>query len=98
MKIVICEFHPILKTKLFTDEKNHPSDGRLIVSVDSRYFRPTEVETLLGDASKARTKLGWTPRITFSELVAEMAREDLRSAERDELVKRHGYATLNRND
>ncbi|WP_439589597.1 GDP-mannose 4,6-dehydratase [Hydrogenophaga sp.] len=66
----------------------------LIVAVDPRYFRPTEVETLLGDATKAREKLGWTPRTTFAELVAEMAREDLRSAERDELVKRHGYQTL----
>ena len=65
---------------------------RVIVAVDPRYFRPTEVETLLGDASKARTKLGWTPKITFDELVAEMVREDLKSAERDELVKKHGYA------
>ena len=64
---------------------------RCIVAVDPRYFRPTEVETLLGDASKARIKLGWTPKITFDELVAEMVREDLKSAERDELVKKHGY-------
>ena len=62
-----------------------------IVAVDPRYFRPTEVETLLGDPTKAREKLGWTPRITFKELVAEMVREDLKSAERDELVKKHGY-------
>jgi GDPmannose 4,6-dehydratase len=67
-----------------------------IVCVDPRYFRPTEVETLLGDANKAREKLGWVPRITFYELVAEMVREDLKSAERDELVKRHGYATFDR--
>lgn len=62
-----------------------------IVAVDQRYFRPTEVETLLGDSSKARIKLGWVPKITFHEMVAEMVREDLKSAERDELVKRHGY-------
>ncbi len=62
-----------------------------IVAVDPRYFRPTEVETLLGDPTKAREKLGWTPKITFKELVAEMVREDLKSAERDELVKKHGY-------
>jgi GDPmannose 4,6-dehydratase len=68
---------------------------RAIVRVDPRYFRPTEVETLLGDASKARTKLGWTPRISFEELVAEMVREDLKIAERDELVKNHGYVTFN---
>jgi GDPmannose 4,6-dehydratase len=64
---------------------------RCIVAVDPRYFRPTEVETLLGDASKARIKLGWTPKISFDELVSEMVREDLKSAERDELVKKHGY-------
>jgi len=65
-----------------------------IVAVDPRYFRPTEVETLLGDATKAREKLGWTPKITFDELVAEMVREDLKSAERDELIKRHGYKSM----
>ena len=63
--------------------------------VDPRYFRPTEVETLLGDATKAKQKLGWTPKITFHEMVAEMVREDLKSAERDELVKKHGYAAFN---
>jgi GDPmannose 4,6-dehydratase len=64
---------------------------RCIIKVDPRYFRPTEVETLLGDPSKAKQKLGWTPKITFQELVAEMVREDLKSAERDELVKKHGF-------
>ena len=68
---------------------------QVIVSVDPRYFRPTEVETLLGDASKARSKLGWSPKIGFEQLVAEMVREDLKSAERDELVKRHGYVPNN---
>jgi GDPmannose 4,6-dehydratase len=67
----------------------HP--GQVIVSVDHRYFRPTEVETLLGDPSKAKTKLGWEPKISFDEMVKEMVSEDLKSAERDELVKRHGY-------
>jgi GDPmannose 4,6-dehydratase len=66
-------------------------EGRVIVRVDPRYFRPAEVETLLGDASKARSKLDWTPKISFEELVAEMVREDLKSAERDEVVKKHGY-------
>jgi GDPmannose 4,6-dehydratase len=65
---------------------------RAVVRVDPRYYRPTEVESLLGDASKARDKLGWTPGITFAELVAEMVREDLKSAERDELVKHHGFS------
>ncbi len=68
--------------------------GRCIVAVDPRYFRPTEVDSLLGDASKARAKLGWTPRIRFAELVAEMMREDLKAAERDALVKKHGFAAL----
>ena len=74
------------------EEKGFDADGRCIVAVDPRYFRPTEVETLLGDATKAREKLGWTPKISFKELVSEMMREDLKAAERDELVKRHGYA------
>jgi GDPmannose 4,6-dehydratase len=65
-----------------------------IVKVDPRYFRPTEVETLLGDPGKATEKLGWTPKISFDELVAEMVREDLKSAERDELIKRHGYMPM----
>ena len=73
------------------DEKGYDETGRCVVMVDPRYFRPTEVETLLGDATKAREKLGWTPRIGFRELVAEMVREDLKSAERDELVKKSGY-------
>ncbi len=75
------------------DEKGFDESGKCIVSVDSRYFRPTEVETLLGDPSKAKGKLGWEPKITFSELVKEMVREDLKAAERDELVKSHGYST-----
>jgi GDPmannose 4,6-dehydratase len=69
-------------------------DAEAIVKVDPRYFRPTEVETLLGDPSKAKEKLGWTPKISFDELVAEMVREDLKSAERDELIKRHGYTPM----
>lgn len=73
------------------DEKGYDASGKCIVSVDPRYFRPTEVETLLGDPSKAKAKLGWEPKITFGELVKEMVREDLKAAERDELVKRHGY-------
>ena len=74
------------------DEKGYDEKGRCVVAVDPRYFRPTEVETLLGDPAKAKEKLGWEPRITFQELVAEMMREDMKSAERDELVKRHGFA------
>lgn len=69
-----------------------------IVQVDPRYFRPTEVETLLGDASKAREKLGWRPETSFEALVAEMVREDLKSAQRDELIKTHGYTVLDYNE
>jgi GDPmannose 4,6-dehydratase len=76
------------------EEKGFDAEGRCIVRVDPRYFRPTEVETLLGDPSKARSKLGWRPKITFQELVAEMVREDLKAAERDELVKRHGFTAF----
>ncbi|MDP1773806.1 MAG: GDP-mannose 4,6-dehydratase [Methylobacter sp.] len=75
------------------DEKGYDASGKCIISVDPRYFRPTEVETLLGDPSKAKNKLGWQPKITFMDLVKEMVREDLKTAERDELVKRHGYYT-----
>ena len=76
-------------------ENNPSSQSRMpIVQVDPRYFRPTEVETLLGDPSKAKIKLGWTPSTTFEELVAEMVREDWKSAERDELIKKHGYNVM----
>jgi GDPmannose 4,6-dehydratase len=77
------------------EEKGYSTDGKCIVAVDPRYFRPTEVETLLGDATKAREKLGWVPKVSFEELVREMVQEDLKSAERDELVKRHGYSAFN---
>ena len=73
------------------NEKGYDESGKCIVSVDPRYFRPTEVETLLGDPSKAKAKLGWVPKVRFEELVAEMIREDLRTAERDELIRKHGY-------
>ncbi len=80
------------------EEKGYDALGNCIVQVDPRYFRPTEVETLLGDATKAREKLGWTPKITFAELVAEMVREDLKAAERDELIKKHGYQAMDRHE
>ena len=78
------------------EEKGYDARGKCVVAVDPRYFRPAEVETLLGDASKARTKLDWTPRITFSELVREMVEADLAAARRDELVRKHGYAVSER--
>ena len=80
------------------DEVGLDPQGRCIVKIDPRYFRPTEVETLLGDASKAREKLGWTPKISFHELVSEMVAEDLKTAQKDELIMRHGFNVLNHNE
>lgn len=72
-------------------EKHARWQGRKVVAVDPRYFRPTEVDSLLGDPSKARAKLGWAPHIEFSALVQEMAREDLEIARRDSLIADHGF-------
>jgi len=77
------------------NEKGYDNTGNCIIQIDPRYFRPTEVESLLGDPSKAKQKFGWEPKISFEQLVKEMVREDLISAERDEFVKRHGYYTAN---
>ncbi|NOQ51362.1 MAG: GDP-mannose 4,6-dehydratase, partial [Desulfuromonadaceae bacterium] len=65
--------------------------GDVIVRVDPRYFRPAEVETLLGDPSKAKEKLGWVPEVTVQELCAEMVAEDLKVAQRHALLKKHGF-------
>ena len=72
--------------------------GDMVVRIDSRYFRPTEVETLLGDASKARIKLGWTPKITLPELVAEMVHADYDAARRDSVIKQAGFQTYDYNE
>jgi GDPmannose 4,6-dehydratase len=80
------------------DEKGYAEDGQCIVQVDPRYFRPTEVDTLLGDPSKAKQKLGWQPKISFNELVSEMAQEDYKAAQRDELVKKHGFQAMDYNE
>ena len=78
------------------DEKGYDSEtGNLFVAVDSRYFRPTEVDTLLGDPSKAREKLGWKPKITFEEMVSEMMESDINIAKRDSLVKKYGFKAPN---
>ncbi|MEA2115535.1 MAG: GDP-mannose 4,6-dehydratase [Thermodesulfobacteriota bacterium] len=92
-----------------TDEEtgvgsNNPSPlsslnkGDVIVRIDPRYFRPTEVETLLGDSTRARTELGWKPLITFNELVTEMMQSDLEEARRDELCKQAGFEVMNYNE
>jgi GDPmannose 4,6-dehydratase len=72
--------------------------GDEVMSVDPRYFRPTEVESLLGDASKARKQLGWQPRVAFPELVAEMVREDLLLAQRDKQSREHGFKTFDHHE
>jgi GDPmannose 4,6-dehydratase len=77
------------------EEKGLDSDGNVIVAIDPRYYRPTEVNSLQGDASKAGRELGWQPRVTFRELVKEMTEEDLKVAERDALVRKHGYSVFN---
>jgi GDPmannose 4,6-dehydratase len=88
------------------DEKGYWSDmpsnigdsNKPIVLIDPRFFRPTEVETLLGDASMAKNELGWEPRITFKELVSEMVKEDFKLAQKNELIRRHGYSILDNNE
>jgi GDPmannose 4,6-dehydratase len=77
------------------DEKAYDQNGKVVVAVDPRYFRPTEVETLLGDPSKAKRELGWTPRTSFDQLVREMIESDLKAAQRDALVRQHGYEAYN---
>ena len=73
------------------NEKGFDNDGRCIVAVDTNYFRPTEVDNLLGDPGKARKKLGWVAKTSFTDMVTEMAQQDFELAKRDELIKKHGY-------
>jgi len=81
------------------EEKGYDQEtGQLIVAVDTRYFRPTEVETLLGDPTKAKEKLGWSPKITLEQMVHEMMESDLNTAKRDELIKQHGYKSFDYNE
>jgi GDPmannose 4,6-dehydratase len=74
------------------------ANNKTIVAVDPRYFRPTEVETLLGDPSKAKKNLGWEPKIKFADLVKEMTQQDLEEAKKDELLKRAGFKVLLNNE
>ncbi|MFO7752363.1 MAG: GDP-mannose 4,6-dehydratase [Desulfobacteraceae bacterium] len=76
----------------------HKKMGKPIVAVDPGYFRPTEVETLLGDPSKAKNSLGWEPEITFGEMVKEMVAQDLAQAKKDHLCRTHGFNTLDYNE
>jgi GDPmannose 4,6-dehydratase len=85
-------------TPLAQRRKNNLKPGDPIISVDPRYFRPTEVDTLLGDPSKAKKKLGWEPRISFEDLVREMVSHDLEEAQKDELCKQSGFTVYERNE
>jgi len=78
-----------------TAPESGPRPGQPIVKIDPRYFRPTEVETLLGDPTKAKQTLGWTPKVSFAELVREMVQNDLTIAQRDALIAKEGYTTFN---
>ena len=81
------------------DEKGYDTKtGNCIVAVDKRYFRPSEVETLLGDSTKAKETLGWVPKITFEEMVHEMMENDLNIAKRDALIKEHGFKAFDYNE
>jgi GDPmannose 4,6-dehydratase len=74
------------------------ASGKVLVRIDPRYFRPTEVDSLLGDSSKARRELGWAPQISFEELVTEMVEADLELARRDALMRREGFKTFSRHE
>ncbi|MCB2185337.1 MAG: GDP-mannose 4,6-dehydratase [Deltaproteobacteria bacterium] len=76
-------------------DEDGPQPGQVVVAIDPNYFRPTEVESLIGDATKARTKLGWTPQISFDELVREMVQTDLMLAQRDDMCVSRGYPVYN---
>jgi GDPmannose 4,6-dehydratase len=88
----------VARTVKPAEDSVHVRPGDVVVRVDPRYFRPTEVETLLGDAGKARRKLGWVPRITFEEMIAEMVDHDIREAQMDVLCKTSGFTVLNRHE
>ncbi|HIP82745.1 MAG TPA: GDP-mannose 4,6-dehydratase, partial [Desulfocapsa sulfexigens] len=80
------------------DVTAHVKPGDVIVQIDPRYFRPTEVETLLGDATKAKEKLGWVPKISFAELVSEMVKHDMDEARRDALCQHEGFRVNTSNE
>jgi len=81
-----------------SEEKGYDSGGVCIVAIDSKYYRPTEVDTLLGDPSKAKDKLGWEPKVTFKELIKEMMESDIEHAKKDALIKKHGYKILDQHE
>jgi GDPmannose 4,6-dehydratase len=80
------------------DEKGYDENGRVIVAIDPRYFRPTEVESLLGNPAKAKAKLGWVPKTSFDEMITEMVTSDYELAKRDALVREKGYKILHHHE
>ena len=89
----VTAVEPVINDKGESEMRASCKAGDVIVKVDPRYYRPTEVETLLGDPTKARVKLGWTPTTTLQQLVSEMVLSDYSAAKRDSLVKQAGFAT-----
>ena len=85
----------ISKQKKYRDLAKHVTQGQVVVRVDSRYFRPTEVDFLLGDASKARKKLKWEPKYSIDDLIVEMVRSDLKEMKKERFLKQNGFKTLN---
>ncbi|MGK0298402.1 MAG: GDPmannose 4,6-dehydratase [Gammaproteobacteria bacterium] len=81
-----------------SEEKGYDKDDNCIVAIDPKYYRPTEVDTLLGDPTKAKQKLGWSPKVTFKELVKEMIESDLELAKKDALLKQHGHKILDQHE
>jgi GDPmannose 4,6-dehydratase len=81
-----------------SEEKGYDQNNNCIVSIDRKYYRPTEVDTLLGDPTKAKEKLGWSPKVTFKELVKEMIESDLQLAKKDALLKQHGHKVLDQHE
>ncbi|OBQ55183.1 GDP-mannose 4,6-dehydratase [Halodesulfovibrio spirochaetisodalis] len=90
---VFNSLHPTAKSFV-----NNLTEGDVIVEVDPRYFRPTEVETLLGDPAQAKEKLGWTPKISFEEMVVEMVREDFILASKDKVCQDNGFKVCDYNE
>jgi GDPmannose 4,6-dehydratase len=87
----VVKIDPVVNDKGVGETLAKCKEGDVIVKVDPRYYRPTEVETLLGDPTKAKEKLGWVPKTTLQELVSEMVQADYASARRDSLVKAAGF-------
>jgi GDPmannose 4,6-dehydratase len=97
-RVAKCLDMPLEWRGIAKEEVGATADGRIVIRIDPRYFRPAEVDSLLSDASRARQRLGWQPMVTFDEMVEEMTKHDLAEAERDVLVSRHGYRTPSRHE